>query len=639
VVRHDVASDILHGEPGEERGARDRVPVRLDLDLSVVGQRAAQHELEPVWRPAPEIDVVLVEATQRRHSDQGDSAGPQGAPDVHEGGVDISEEVQRLGEDHAIELVRGQRSGDVEIGVERRAWVPPQGVDHRHTRHLVATDRSCIQVALHLEDLAPDVAPAARDEVLDVDAIDRLAAVGPIPVAECLHAGDVDAPQAAIPVAGAGAEATQGEEQASPQHLSEPNGQVLPDETRRAAEGVVRHLLGMTRGRTAETRCTALFASHEAGLGGGATRALFELCEALHQDGRVEPIVVTPQSGALSDALDRAGVRNIVLPVPSWTPYVLAAPAGPLREMPRRVRALVRVVAALPSWRRALRHERPSVVVTSTATTPVAALACGLLRIPHVWWVQELVSAEHGLRYALGAPLSQRLISGLSAVVVTNSQSVARHFARAVHARKLRVVQLAVPGMQVGPNRIAAGSLRLLSLGRQSRGKGTELAVRALGALDAPDVEVSLRFVGVGSPEFIESVRGIADELGVGDQVEFTGFSSQPHEHFEWSNALLQCSDDEAFGRVTVEALAGGRPVIGSRSGGTLEIVAHEVDGLLYTPGDVGDLAAAIGRLAKDPSLLEAMAQQARARNTHRFSMEHEVDDFVEVLRTVSADG
>ena len=146
---------------------------------------------------------------------------------------------------------------------------------------------------------------------------------------------------------------------------------------------------------------------------------------------------------------------------------------------------------------------------------------------------------------------------------------------------------------------------------------------------------VTLRLTGAIRPAYLAELRELADGLGVTGRLEVCDHAAAPDEHLDWCNALLMCSHAEAFGRVTVEALKGGRPVIGSRSGGTLELITEGVDGLLFTPGDVDDLAAAITRLATEPGLLRLMSDAALDLNRDRYTIDEEIEQFVEVLGDV----
>ena len=176
--------------------------------------------------------------------------------------------------------------------------------------------------------------------------------------------------------------------------------------------------------------------------------------------------------------------------------------------------------------------------------------------------------------------------------------------------------------------------MRLLLLGRQNEGKGSSLALRAFGRL-ARDVPATLRLTGEIAPAYLDELRALADELGVTDRLEIFDYHAKADEHLDWCNVLLMTSAAEAFGRVTVEALTAGRPVIGSRSGGTPELIADGVDGILFTPGDAGELAAAITRLATEPGLLAKMSDEALTRTGGHYSLEEQTEQFGAVLDRV----
>jgi glycosyltransferase involved in cell wall biosynthesis len=82
------------------------------------------------------------------------------------------------------------------------------------------------------------------------------------------------------------------------------------------------------------------------------------------------------------------------------------------------------------------------------------------------------------------------------------------------------------------------------------------------------------------------------------------------------------CSRCEAFGRVTVEAMKLGLAVVGSNTGGTLDIVQHDVNGLLYEAGDVQDLARKIAEIILDPIRRMRLSLNA-TMHAHKTFSEH----------------
>src|SRR5215213_10073057 len=131
---------------------------------------------------------------------------------------------------------------------------------------------------------------------------------------------------------------------------------------------------------------------------------------------------------------------------------------------------------------------------------------------------------------------------------------------------------------------------RLLYVGRLDERKGVHVAVDALAHLPA---EATLTIQGAGDPEYVEPLRA--------DRVVF---SSEPRDRLP---ALYAAADavlfpvqwHEPWGLVPIEAMAVGRPVVATGTGGSAEYLRHEENCLLYSPhSSASALADAIRRLA-----------------------------------------
>ena len=115
------------------------------------------------------------------------------------------------------------------------------------------------------------------------------------------------------------------------------------------------------------------------------------------------------------------------------------------------------------------------------------------------------------------------------------------------------------------------------------------------------------------------------------------GHTEDPLPYFGEAHVALMCSRQEAFGRVTVEAMKMGRPVIGVNSGGTPELVRDGFNGFLYTPGDLKDLADKIEILCADRERTRRLGLQAREWATRPFNQAQYGRDMLAVLREAVA--
>lgn len=309
------------------------------------------------------------------------------------------------------------------------------------------------------------------------------------------------------------------------------------------------------------------FISRDAGLG-GASRALAELVEALQALG-IRCRVVVPGPGPLVAELRRLGTEITWLPCPWW----VGTSVAPWERAARTAATLIMAgpfVARLASF-------RCDVVYTNTLTVPVGALAARAIGVPHVWHLHEFGEKGLGLRFDLGLRGAARFIDRLSAAVVAVSQAVAAEFAPLVAPGMVRVVYQAVT---VRPNPEAereawrerrewGRAFRAVIVGDVSEAKGHADAVRAVAEVVREGIDAELVAVGGWAPGWRERVGPLAEELGLGDRVRMTGRLANPYPVVRTADVALMCSRAEAFGRVTVEAMLAGKPVVGARGGNT----------------------------------------------------------------------
>ncbi len=373
------------------------------------------------------------------------------------------------------------------------------------------------------------------------------------------------------------------------------------------------------------------FVSHSAAKG-GAERALLELLETLKDRG-VECYVLLPSDGPLRDDLRVLGVDHYVLPYKRWM-----SKNSPLWKRIGRIvinlAMIIPVAVKIKKW-------GCEVVYTNTITECIGAFVAFLLRRPHVWHIHEFGYEHHRLIYDLGEKLSLWLMDKLSAVCIANSHVVAQKYMKYIPLEKLKTVYQSVSvkpqalDNQVFPmiERGAKSEIKCIIVGALSEGKRQEDAIRAIDVLVRyKGIKASLLIVGDGDPKYREYLHNLVTENHLNEYVAFAGYVENPFPLIQASDVLLMCSENEAFGRVTIEGMMAGKPVIGARSGGTAELIHDGFNGFLYSLKDYKELAEKIYYLFEHPSDMRLMGENAKKWAENRFTKDRYGKEVLNIL-------
>ncbi|HET9361518.1 MAG TPA: glycosyltransferase [Vicinamibacterales bacterium] len=176
---------------------------------------------------------------------------------------------------------------------------------------------------------------------------------------------------------------------------------------------------------------------------------------------------------------------------------------------------------------------------------------------------------------------------------------------------------------------LAPGVPLVTVVSRLNHLKGVEDFLRAAAMLADRYPTVHFLVVGeAGEPDvhYLTVLTRLADSLGIGGRVRFTGLRSDVPAVLASSTVSVMPSLDEALSNVVLESMAAGVPTVATRVGGTPEAIADGVTGLLVPPGDATAMAEAIARVLKDPGLAAALGCAGRRRIEERFSVDRMVE-------------
>lgn len=177
--------------------------------------------------------------------------------------------------------------------------------------------------------------------------------------------------------------------------------------------------------------------------------------------------------------------------------------------------------------------------------------------------------------------------------------------------------------------------------GRLVSWKGHEVFLRAARDVIEAVPDAHAMIVGDtsdGDPAYGEALRRMAGELGIANNVTFTGYRMDTVALIRASDAIVHASTvPEPFGMVVVEGMACGKACVAMDEGGPIDMIDSGVHGLLVQPGQHEPMARAITTLLKHPELAATYGTAARQRCLERFSASTIARQHLELYRNVIA--
>jgi glycosyltransferase involved in cell wall biosynthesis len=282
-----------------------------------------------------------------------------------------------------------------------------------------------------------------------------------------------------------------------------------------------------------------------------------------------------------------------------------------------------------------LRKIRPSVVIGwSTYANLVAVLAARpwdpwKLVLSERVYVPELLRTLAGTspRRLLMAFL-MRVLYPRAAVVTANSAENVRFLAKWLRGsasfeqlpNMIDIEQVDRLGMELAPAESRNDDVLILAAGRLVPQKGFDILLRAMAQVPK-DLPWRLEMIGEGPED--THLRQIAVEAGIAQQIDWLGARANPFPHFRNADIVVVPSRFEGFPNTALEAMASGKALICTDcKTGPRELTGNGQFAVLVPKENVGVLADAITRLARDPEGRRNLGSNARIYVAGRYSVD-----------------
>jgi glycosyltransferase involved in cell wall biosynthesis len=262
----------------------------------------------------------------------------------------------------------------------------------------------------------------------------------------------------------------------------------------------------------------------------------------------------------------------------------------------------------------------------------VGALVSILMQRPLVYHLHDILSTEHFSR--TNQRIAVTLANRCASLVIANSQASQSAFIIAGGQKKL--TQVVYNGFNPSCYQTTSSQRHAMrqTLGlsteeflvghfsRMAPWKGQHILIEALSHCSSAVKVILVGDALFGEQDYIKQLRQQVIDLDMENRVQFLGFRSDVADLMAACDLVAHTSTAaEPFGRVIIEAMLSGTPVVAAAAGGAIELVEHGVTGWLVTPGAPLKLAIIIQQCCDQPGQMKIIVEQAQNTAIQRFDL------------------
>ena len=337
------------------------------------------------------------------------------------------------------------------------------------------------------------------------------------------------------------------------------------------------------------TKKNILFIAHEAAIN-GAGRSLLDLLG--HVNAYINPVVVAPIEGAMTDALASLCIRFYAIPFIRDFRKI-----GKVKNYESEMNFADNYVA-VQEILKIVECERIDLIYSNSSVVNIGAITAIMRGIPHIWHLREFMEedlsweyVDKSLKYELFS--STNLFISVSKCINIKYQKEYKLLSECIYdAIEYEKYENVVKNNGFDDSQL----INIMISGIVKEEKGQIDAIKALEILLLKGISyIRLIIVGHGCELYLWELKQYINERKMNNYITIMPYQNDLKSIRELCSISLTCSRMEALGRVSVEAMLAGLIVIGADTGGTLELIGEKEErGYLYREGDAEDLAEKI---------------------------------------------
>lgn len=353
----------------------------------------------------------------------------------------------------------------------------------------------------------------------------------------------------------------------------------------------------------------------------GANKSMLYLIEDMKSRYNIEPIVLCPGDGNLINELNRMSVKYYKVKNYRWMT------GGKNNIIYNYIKRILNKVVLYQKAYFIIRKLNIDIVHSNSSVISIGNYLAKRLEIPHIWHLREFGESDYDLKYIYNLKRVRKIFEQSDCLIAISS-AIEEYYKKLAPNANIKLIYNGINNSDY--LKIAVQDVEKINfccVGLINSNKNQMEIIKAVNYLVKKNISgFVVNIIGDGEKKYINNINDYINKNNLERYVKFWGYRNDVKEILPKMQIGIIPSRNEAFGRVTVEYMMNGLPVIGSNAGGTTEIIKNNETGFLYPLGMIEELANCMEKYILNKELREKHAKQAIIDSNNRFSMKANTD-------------
>lgn len=377
-------------------------------------------------------------------------------------------------------------------------------------------------------------------------------------------------------------------------------------------------------------KINVLMVAHESNIN-GASFSLLNLIDKLKN--KCNFTIITPyERGPFVEALNTRNVKVYYVPFERWIKFKDNNFKSEQKNWKRKDNLKNQLLAK--KMAKILENEKIDIIHSNTSVVDLGYRISKIMKIPHVWHIREFGEEDFSMYPLCSYRKYYKKICDKNNYIVCVSNTVKDKFSKKAKKDKIQVIYNGVDEKNINNHKkfpTKKDKIICLQTGMISKAKGQDITIKAIDLLYKEGYKnIELQLAGRGNIEDLE-IENIKNKKWL----KVLGQVDNINEIRKDVNIEIVSSKKEAFGRVTIEAMMGQIPVVGSNTGGTKELIKDNETGLLYESGNYEDLKEKIKYLYENRKEIKRLGENAYNYSKEYFLIDRCAKEIFELYKKI----